>query len=61
MIFNLRTRHDPAGIERTAHSFRGLNDAAIRLGGSFYLTYHRWSTRRQIEAAYPEFARFLEP
>ena len=60
VIFNLRTRHDPAGIERTARTFRGLNDAAIRLGGSFYLTYHRWSAREQIEAAYPQFARFLE-
>ena len=60
VIFNLRTRHDRAGIERTAHTFRGLNDAAIRQGGAFYLTYHRWSTRPQIEAAYPQFARFLE-
>ena len=60
VIFNLRTRHDTAGIERTASAFRGLNDAAIRLGGSFYLTYHRWATRAQIEAAYPQFARFLE-
>jgi FAD/FMN-containing dehydrogenase len=60
VIFNLRTRHDPVGIERTARTFRGLNDAAIRQGGSFYLTYHRWSTRAQIEAAYPRFARFLE-
>jgi FAD/FMN-containing dehydrogenase len=60
VIFNLRTRHDAAGIDRTARAFRGLNDAAIGLGGSFYLTYHRWSTRRQIEAAYPQFAHFLE-
>jgi FAD/FMN-containing dehydrogenase len=60
VIFNLRTRHDAAGIERTARTFRGLNDAALRLGGSFYLTYHRWSTRQQVEAAYPQFARFLE-
>lgn len=59
VIFNLRTRHDAAGIGRTAESFRGLNDAALRQGGSFYLTYHRWATRQQVEAAYPQFERFL--
>ena len=33
--------------------------AAIALGGSFYLTYHRYGTRSQVEACYPQFARFL--
>ena len=59
VIFNLRTRHDAAGVERSATTFRGLHDAAIALGGSFYLTYHRWATRRQIEACYPGFEQFL--
>lgn len=60
VIFNLRTRHDAAGIDRTARTFRGLIDAAIALGGSYYLTYHRWATRRQVEACHPRFAEFLK-
>ena len=59
VIFNLRTRHDGAGVDRSARTFRGLHDAAIALGGSFYLTYHRWATREQVEACYPVFPRFL--
>jgi FAD/FMN-containing dehydrogenase len=59
VIFNLRTRHDGAGIERSARTFRRLHDAAISLGGGFYLTYHRFATRRQVDACYPNFAEFL--
>ena len=25
----------------------------------YYLTYHRWATRRQVEAGYPQFVEFL--
>jgi FAD/FMN-containing dehydrogenase len=59
VIFNLRTRHDDPGIDRSARAFRGLHDAAIALGGSFYLTYHRFAMRAQVEACYPMFRHFL--
>lgn len=59
VIFNLHTEHNEAGIARTASAFRSLIDAALDLGGSFFLTYHRWATRAQIERAYPQFAEFL--
>jgi FAD/FMN-containing dehydrogenase len=59
VVFNLRTRHERAAVDRTAAAFRALNDAAIALGGSFYLTYHRFATRDQIEACYPNFREFL--
>lgn len=59
VIFNLHTEHDEAGIARSAAAFRSLIDAALNLGGSFFLTYHRWATRAQIERAYPQFAEFL--
>ncbi len=29
-------------------------------GGSYYLTYHRWATRANVEAAYPNFTAFLQ-
>ncbi len=59
VIFNLHTEHNEAGIARSAAAFRSLIDAALALGGSFFLTYHRWATRAQIERAYPQFAEFL--
>ncbi len=60
VIFNLRTRHDEAGVARTASAFRRLTDAALALGGSFYLTYHRFASAEQVEASYPNFRRFLQ-
>ena len=59
VIFNLHIDHAPAGIEHAADAFRGLIDVALDFGGSFFLTYHRWARRDQIERAYPQFADFL--
>lgn len=59
IIFNLHTVHTPDGFAKSAQDFRLLIDRAIRYGGSFYLTYHRFATRRQVEACYPQFADFL--
>jgi FAD/FMN-containing dehydrogenase len=59
IIFNLHVVHTPEGVERSVDAFRGLLDRAIERGGSFYLTYHRWATRRQVETCYPQFAEFL--
>lgn len=59
IVFNLRTPHHADGLARTAASFRGLIDAAIALGGSFFLTYHRFATAQQVLAAYPRFPEFL--
>jgi FAD/FMN-containing dehydrogenase len=60
VVFNLRTLHTAAGIERTAAAFRALTDASLALGGSFFLTYHRHATAAQVEAAYPRFREFLQ-
>ena len=59
VIFNLCTVHTPAGLERSADAFRRLIDRGLERGGKFYLTYHRWATREQIETSYPQFAEFL--
>ncbi len=59
IIFNLHVEHSPEGIAHAADTFRALIDAAIALGGSFYLTYHRWATREQVAACYPQFAKLL--
>ena len=60
VIFNLHTEHTPEGIERSADAFRRLIDLAVERGGSYFLTYHRWARRDQVEAAYPRFREFLE-
>lgn len=58
-IFNLHTVHSPEGLQRSADAFRRLIDMAVRRGGSYYLTYHRYATRKQVESCYPQFSEFL--
>jgi FAD/FMN-containing dehydrogenase len=59
IVFNLHVDHTPEGIAHAASAFRRLIDRALAHGGSFYLTYHRWATRDQVAAAYPQFPAFL--
>jgi len=58
-IFNLHTVHTPEGLRHSADAFRRLIDMAARRGGTYYLTYHRYASRTQIETCYPEFTEFL--
>jgi FAD/FMN-containing dehydrogenase len=59
VVLNLHTEHTPAALARTADAFRRLIDHARRYGGSYYLTYHRWARRDQVEACYPQMREFL--
>lgn len=59
IIFNLHVEHTAAGIAGAADTFRALIDAAIAHGGSYYLTYHRWARRDQVEACHPRMREFL--
>jgi FAD/FMN-containing dehydrogenase len=59
VIFNLCVEHTPTGIDLAGVAFRGLIDAAIALGGSYFLTYHRWATLDQLLAAHPRFPEFV--
>jgi FAD/FMN-containing dehydrogenase len=58
-IFNVHVEHSSAGKSRAVETFRRLIDMAIRRNGSYFLTYHKWATRPQVEACYPQFAEFL--
>lgn len=60
VVFNLHTAHTSDAIKRTAAQFRSLIDRAIEHRGSYYLTYHRWATREQLLACYPQFVDFLK-
>lgn len=59
VIFNLHVVHTIEGREHAAAAFRRLIDMAIRRGGNYYLTYHKYATRTQVEACYPQFTEFL--
>ena len=59
VVFNLHVTHDEVGIRSARSAFQALIDLGIQNGGSFYLTYHRWATRRQVETCYPQFRAFL--
>jgi FAD/FMN-containing dehydrogenase len=58
-VMNLHVDHYPAGLRKAEAEFRRLIDRAIEHGGSYFLTYHRWAERRQVEACYPQMVEFL--
>ena len=53
IVFNLHVDHTAAEISRAAGAFRALIDLGIDHGGGYYLTYHRWARRDQVERAHP--------
>jgi FAD/FMN-containing dehydrogenase len=59
VIFNLHIDHTPGAIDAAAGAFRALIDLGIERGGSYYLTYHRWARKDQVEACYPQMKEFL--
>jgi FAD/FMN-containing dehydrogenase len=59
VVLNLHVVHTPVGIARAAAAFRRLIDTALARGGTYYLTYHRWATRAQVEAGHPRLPEFL--
>jgi len=59
VIFNLHVEHTPSSLDRAADAFRDLIDLGIRHGGSYYLTYHRWARKDQLERCYPHMREFL--
>jgi FAD/FMN-containing dehydrogenase len=58
-VMNLHVEHSREGIERAQRELRGLIDLAAARGGSYFLTYHRWASRQQIETCYPRMPDFL--
>ena len=59
IVFNLHVDHSQEGISRARDQFRLLIDLALEQGGSFFLTYHRWATRPQIESCHPRMPDFV--
>ena len=59
IVCNLHVLHTSEGKKKAADDFRRIIDRAIQFGGMYYLTYHRWATRNQVETCYPQFVEFL--
>jgi FAD/FMN-containing dehydrogenase len=59
VIFTLHAERTPRGLAHLADTCRGIIDKAANRGGSYYLTYHRYASRKQVERCYPQFADFL--
>ncbi|MCH2134192.1 MAG: FAD-binding oxidoreductase [Phycisphaerales bacterium] len=59
IVCNLHIVHTPEGLEKARADFRRIIDRVIEHGGRFFLTYHRWATREQVETCYPKFRDFL--
>jgi hypothetical protein len=59
IVFNLHVDHTSTAIAAAADTFRALIDLAISVQGSYYLTYHRWARKDQVEACYPQMRDFL--
>jgi FAD/FMN-containing dehydrogenase len=60
IVLNLHVEHSSAGIAAVKRCFSELIELAIQFGGSYYLTYHRFASRRQLLTCYPEFPQFLQ-
>jgi FAD/FMN-containing dehydrogenase len=58
-VMNLHVDHTPGRIAKAADDFRRLIDRAIEFGGSYFLTYHRWASRSQVQACHPRLIEFL--
>jgi FAD/FMN-containing dehydrogenase len=59
IVFNLHVDHTPDAIRSASETFREMIDLAINHDGSYYLTYHRWARRDQVERCYPQMREFL--
>jgi FAD/FMN-containing dehydrogenase len=59
VVFNLHIDHRAEDVARAAEHFRRLIDHALRHGGSFFLTYHRFASAAQLLAAHPGIRNFL--
>ncbi len=51
---------DPAAKEAVSVWTKEMTDAALSVGGSYYLPYQPWATNKQFRAAYPNAQAFFD-
>lgn len=59
IVCNLHVVHTEEGKNKAQADFRRILDRVIEFGGCYYLTYHRWASRKHVETCYPQFVEFL--
>lgn len=59
VVLNLHVDHSRPGLDTARRHFEALIDRAAEFGGSYYLTYHRWARRDQVERCHPRMREFL--
>ena len=59
VLCNLNVVHTEEGRQKAADDIRRLFDRVIQFDGRYFLTYHRWATRAQVGACYPQLVDFL--
>ena len=59
IVCNLHVVHTDRGKKKAAEDFRRILDRVVEARGSYFLTYHRWATRKHVEACHPRFVEFL--
>ena len=59
VLCNVHVDHTEEGIRKASDDYRRLIDRALQHKGRYFLTYTRWPTREQLEAAFPQFPDFL--
>jgi hypothetical protein len=60
LVLDLHTAHAPRALDSTAGTFRALIDCALAHGGTYYLTYHRFARRDQVERGHPRLVELLD-
>jgi FAD/FMN-containing dehydrogenase len=59
VIFTPHCSRQAAGLRKAGELCRQLEQAGLKRGGSFYLTYNRFAGKNEMAAAYPRFGEFL--
>jgi FAD/FMN-containing dehydrogenase len=59
IIFNIHVEKTPQGLAKGKRTLQQIIDRALAEGGTYYLTYHRYATKSQVLAAYPEMPSVL--
>jgi FAD/FMN-containing dehydrogenase len=60
VIFSPHISGGAPAMKKAGELCRQLLQSATKRNGSFYLTYNRFATRAEMDAAYPQFAEFLQ-
>jgi FAD/FMN-containing dehydrogenase len=60
IIFTPHVSGARQALGKAAEVYRQLAQSATKRKGSFYLTYNHFAGRAEIDAAYPQFAEFLQ-